>query len=210
MADPLLTLHTWLSPAFPVGAFAYSHGLETAIAEGTVTDAASARDWIGAILRHGAGRNDAVLLAHALRGEDPKELDALARALCASRERLLETEKIGAAFAETVAGAWQGDGTPRAYPVALGIAARAKGLPEAETVSLYLLALVSNLVSACIRLVPLGQTEGQRIIAAFAPTIDAVSTQARAASLDDIGGCALAADIASMRHETQSVRLFRS
>ena len=206
----LLKLHAWLSPSFPVGAFAYSHGLEAAVAGAQVTDADTTQAWIEALLRHGAGRNDAILLAHALRGHDPQELDALARALAASRERLLEAEAMGAAFAEAVAAGWGGDGAPRAYPVALGVAAREHGLPLDETVRLALLAFASNLVSAAIRLVPLGQAEGQRILAALAPVIEAVATEALAADLDDLSGCALAADIAAMRHETQPVRLFRT
>ena len=210
MDSAVLKLHAWLSPAFPVGAFAYSHGLETAIAEGRIADAATAREWIGTLLRHGAGRTDAILLAHAMRGHDPDDLDALARALAPSRERLLETEAMGTALAQTLAESWGGDGIPRALPVALGVAAREHGLPERETVALALLAFASNLVSACIRLVPLGQTEGQRILATLAPEIEAVAEEARAATLDDIGGCAFRADIASMRHETQDVRLFRT
>ena len=206
----LLKLHAWLSPSFPVGAFAYSHGLEAAVAGAQVTDADTTQAWIEALLRHGAGRNDAILLAHALRGHDPQELDALARALAASRERLLEAEAMGAAFAEAVAAGWGGDGAPRAYPVALGVAAREHGLPLDETVRLALLAFASNLVSAAIRLVPLGQAEGQRILAALAPAVEAVAIEALAADLDDLSGCALAADIAAMRHETQTVRLFRT
>ncbi len=210
MSDAILKLANWLSPAFPVGAFSYSHGLETAIAAGDVADRAGAEGWIGTCLCHGAGRSDAILLVHAMRGGDVEELDALARALAPSRERLLEIEAQGAAFTATVAGAWEGDATPRAYPIAVGLTARQHGCPEQETVTLFLHAYVANLVSACIRLVPLGQVEGQRILAALHADIGAVTAEALAASLDDIGGCALAADIASMRHETQPVRLFRS
>lgn len=209
MTDPILTLANWLSPAFPVGAFAYSHGLETAIASGQLTDSATASDWIESCLSYGAARTDAIFLIHALRGDDAEELDDLAQALAPSKERLLETVAQGTAFAETAA-VWGGDATPRAYPVAVGLAAREAGCPERATVALFLQAFVSNLVSACIRLVPIGQVEGQRIIARLQPVVEAVAEEALTASLDDIGGCALNADIASMRHETQSVRLFRS
>ena len=210
MDDAALKLHAWLSPSYPVGAFAYSHGLETAIAGGHVSDAATARGWIEAILRHGSGRNDAILLAHAICGHNADELDDLARAFAPSAERLLETVAQGEAFAATTARSWGGDGTPRAYPVALGLAARAHGMEAVQVLPLYLLAFASNLVSACIRLVPLGQTEGQRILAALSPVIDAVAEEAGSALLDDLGGCAHASDIAAMRHETQPVRLFRS
>ena len=210
MTDALLKLTTWLSPGFPVGAFTYSHGLEWAVQAGDVTDAASAQGWIETCLRHGAARTDAILLVQTMRGGDAGELDALARALAPSKERALETEAQGTAFAATVGAAWEGDATPRAYPVAVGLAARRHGCPERETAMLFLHACLANLVSACIRLVPLGQTEGQRIIAALHPVIGEIADDALTASPDDIGGCAMRGDIAAMRHETQTVRLFRS
>lgn len=210
MTEAMLKLATWLSPGFPVGAFAYSHGLEQAVTAGDVTDRVSAEGWIAACLEHGAGRNDAIILAAVMRGGDAAALDALARAYASSSERLRETVAQGTAFAETVAVAWGGDPTPRAYPVAIGVAARAHGLPVAETVALTLSAFVANLVSAAIRLVPLGQVEGQRILAALHPLIERVGREAMAATPDDLGGCAWATDIAAMRHETQAVRLFRT
>ncbi len=210
MTEAMLTLATWLSPGFPVGAFAYSHGLEQAVAAGAVGDRESAQGWIAACIEHGAGRNDAILTAAAMRGEDAVALDALARALAASAERLRETVAQGTAFAETVGAAWGGDGVPRAYPVALGVAARARGLPMAETVALALAAFAANLVSAAIRLVPLGQVEGQRILAALHPLVERVAREATECGTDDLGGCAWATDIAAMRHETLAVRLFRT
>ena len=210
MNDALLKLVTWLSPSFPVGAFSYSHGLEYAIEAGAVTGRETAERWIETCVRHGAGRNDAILLCHTMRGGDPDELDALSRALAPSRERLLEAEAQGTAFSEASAAAWSGDPKSRSYPIAVGIAARANACPEPETVALYLQAFASNLISACIRLVPIGQTDGQKIIAALHPVIEATARDALSASLDDLGGCAIGADIASMRHETQRVRLFRS
>ena len=210
MNNALLKLTTWLSPSFPVGAFSYSHGLEYAIHANEITDRETAQAWIGACLCQGTARNDAVLLAHTMRGGDPNELDALARAFAPSRERLLETEAQGAAFGRTVSDTAGTDATQRAYPVALGIAARDNGCPEPETVTLYLQAFVANLVSASIRLIPIGQTDGQRIIAALGPAVIETASEALAATLDDLGGCAICADITSMRHETQTVRIFRT
>jgi len=210
MNDALLKLTAWLSPSFPVGAFSYSHGLEWAIHVNDVTDEGSARRWIETCLRHGAARTDAILLVQTMRGGDVDELDALSRALAPSRERALETEAQGSAFSKTTANAWAGDPMPRTYPIAVGLAARAHNCPERETVSLYLHAFVSNLVSAAIRLVPLGQTEGQRVIAALHRAILDVTDDAITASLDEIGSCSFLSDIASMRHETQPVRLFQS
>ena len=205
-----LTLAQWLSPAFPVGAFSYSHGLEAAIDQGIVTDAAGMTCWLSGVLRDGGGWSDAVLLAAAYHTDDPAEIDALARALAPSSERLMETALQGAAFAGTV-GALDGrDLGELTYPVAVGTAAARHGLPLDQTLAMYLHGFASNLVSAAIRLVPLGQTEGQRIITDLAPLCADLAERAATSTPDDLGGCAWAADIAAMSHETQHVRLFRS
>lgn len=215
MDDALPRLFAWLSPAYPVGAFAYSHGLEAAVAAGEVHDVGTARDWISDCLTHGAGRNDAILLAEAWRGaEDARAVDDLARfarALAPSSERLLESEAQGRSFAETTAEAWSDPAAlPAPYPVAFGAAAARAGAPLVTSATLYLQAWVSNLVSAAIRLVPLGQTDGQRIVADLTADCATIARDAAEAGIDQIGGCAILSDIASMRHETQTTRLFRT
>lgn len=207
MTEAAQLLQAWLSPGYPVGAFAYSHGLEWAVASGAVRDAATARDWLADVLAHGAGRTDAILLAAAHGGED---VAPLARALAGSRERLLETEAMGAAFAAVTAAAHGLAVAAAPYPVALGRAAALAGVPLAEVVALYLQAFAANLVGAAVRLVPLGQTKGAAIVAGLMPLCRAVAAEAASAGLDGIGGAAILSDIAAMRHETQDVRLFRT
>lgn len=222
----LSRLLTWLSPAFPVGAFTYSHGLEWAVEDGSVTSAATLTAWLSDILHHGAGRSDAILLAAAFRAagdgrmQDLREIAALAYALQPSKERRLESGAQGRAFVTAIADTWGAPTLvdlaarvapdPVAYPVAVATAAADHRLPLAETIEAYLTAFVANLVSAAVRAVPLGQTEGQRAIRDLAPLISAVAADALAASPDDVGGASLRADIASMAHETQYTRLFRS
>jgi len=159
---------------------------------------------------HGAGRTDAILLAHAWRAPADAHLATLAGALAPSAERLVETEAQGAAFAATTAAAWGPDMAASPYPVAVGRAAALNGVPLAETVALYLHAFAANLVSAGVRLIPLGQTSGQAIVARLAHVIRTVAAEAVGASLDEIGTACILGDIAAMRHETQAVRLFRS
>ncbi|WP_370676473.1 urease accessory protein UreF [Pleomorphomonas sp. PLEO] len=222
----LSRLMTWLSPSFPVGAFTYSHGLEWAVEDGTVTSAAALTAWLSDILRHGAGRSDAILLVTAFRAasggraDDLREIAELAYALQPSRERRLESGAQGRAFVTAIADTWgaptlvdlAGRLTPNpiAYPVAVAVAAFDHQLPLTETVEAYLTAFAANLVSAAVRAVPLGQTEGQRAIRDLAPIVSTVAADALLASLDDVGGACLRADIASMAHETQYTRLFRS
>ncbi|WP_439526451.1 urease accessory protein UreF [Roseovarius mucosus] len=204
-----LTLVQWLSPAFPTGAFAYSHGLEAEIAAGTVRDAASLVVWLGNILRYGSGWQDAVLLAHALDGECDW-LDDLARALQPCAERLQESREQGAALARCVAGITGRALPARFLPVAVGEAAAALDLPKRDVIALYLHGFVGNLVTISIRHVPLGQTEGQAVLARLLPDIHAQADRAARATLDEIGTCALAGDLAALRHETQDVRIFRT
>ncbi len=222
----LVRLMTWLSPAFPVGAFTYSHGLEWAIEDGTVRTADDLRVWIADILRHGAGRTDAVLLCEAWRAAragDAARLKAvgdLAFALQPSKERRLEAGAQGKAFVTAVDATWGAPTlaelaasiapTPVAYAVAVGVAGADHDVPLGALAEAHLTAFVANLVSAAVRAVPLGQTDGQRLIQALAPVVAETAAEALAADPDDLGGAALRADIASMKHETQYTRLFRS
>lgn len=209
MHTDLLTLVQWLSPAFPTGGYAYSHGLEAVIDSG-LRDGAGIGDWIGDVLRFGSGQADAVLLAQALHGADPDLLDATARALAGSRERLSETVEQGAAFARTVSALTGRDLPPRALPVAVGEAARGLDLAPQDVVAVYLHAFAANLVACATRFAPLGQTEGQHILAAMHPVIGDLAEWAVRATTDDIGTSAIGAEIAAMRHEEMDVRIFKT
>jgi urease accessory protein len=208
----LLHLLAWLSPAFPTGGYAYSHGLEWAVESGDITDGESLRLWLADILQHGSGRNDAILLRHAHRADaDHAALNDRAIAIAGSRERRAETLDQGTAFI-AAATAWHPPHLPErvAYPVAVGAMAGHHGIGEDATTAAYLQAFTTNLISAAIRLVPLGQSAGLRVLAALQPSILQVTAATRDATLDDLGGCAFRADLAAMHHETQYTRLFRS
>jgi urease accessory protein len=209
-ADALLTLVQMLSPSYPVGAFAYSHGLEWAVQDGAVTDQDALADWLSSVLRHGAGQADALFLAAAYRADDPAEIDAQARAFAASAERLKETVLQGEAFARASAAIWQVDLPPLCYPVAVGRAARLQALPLRQTLEMFLHAFAANLATAGMRLIPLGQTEGQIVIRALAAVCLEVAEAAAAGTLDDLSSTAFLSDIAAMKHETQYSRIFRT
>jgi urease accessory protein len=209
----LLTMAQWLSPAYPVGAFAWSHGLERAIGRGDITDGDDLAMWLGDVLQHGAGRNDAILLYAAYAARDAAELADLAQlaaVLAPSRERRQETLQQGAAFAATTRNIWQIDLPDMAYPVAVGRAGRLVGVPVLPLVQLWLQAFASNLVQAAQRLMPLGQTQAQTILAGLAPSCQQIATAAQQSGLDALGSAVFAADTASMQHCTQYARIFRS
>ncbi|MEP4247106.1 urease accessory protein UreF [Tateyamaria sp.] len=210
MSDPALTLMQWLSPAFPVGAFAYSHGLEQAIADGPVRDADTLHDWIEALITDGSARADAILLAAAYNATDPAQADATARAFASGAERLRESDLQGAAFCDTARAVWNIEITKLTYPVAVGAAARAMDVPLAQTLPLYLHAFASNLTSAAQRLMPLGQTAAQQVLARLGDAINITASMAATATLDDLTAASFSADIAAMRHETLQPRIFRT
>jgi len=221
----LYRLMTWLSPAFPVGAFSYSSGIEWAVEAGDITDAASLRDWLAAMLAEGSGFCDGVFLAQTHRAvsrhDDAalRETAELATAFVPSRERQLETTTQGRAFIEIARSAWSCQGLdeviaacdgPIVYPVAVGLVSAAHAIPLAPAMHAFLHALVSNWISAGARLVPLGQTDSQRVLAALEPVVVATAKRALDSSLDDLASATFRADLASLRHETQYTRLFRS
>lgn len=208
----------WLSPAFPVGSFAYSSGLERAVHDGLVPDSGSLRTWIETLLRNGAVWNDAVLFAEAHHaGDDALRLMAvveLAEALAGSKERHMETMLLGEAFL-TAAAAWPHEilsilPAKSAYPVAVGAVARAHGISAEKALAAFLHAIVSQMVSAGIRLGVTGQKDGVAVLAALETIVADVATRAAQSGLDELGAATVQADIASLRHETQATRLFRS
>lgn len=211
--DHILTLTQWLSPAYPVGAFAYSHGLEWLVEAGEVSDTASLERWLTDVLRYGAGQSDALFLAAAFRadGDDAlAEIDATCRAFAPSKERLMEVDLQGAAFCSVTAAVWSQHISGLTYPVAIGRAASLADLPLPLTTRMFLQAFVSNLVTGAMRLIPLGQTEGQNLIRALTPLLSEIADNAVAGTLDDLSGTAFLTDIASMKHEIQYSRIFRT
>lgn len=218
----LLRLLSWLSPSFPVGAFAYSHGIETAVDSGLIRSAADLEGWIGAIITDGAGFADAVFLCHAWRaaacgdGACLQRVQAFAAAFRGSTEAALESSAQGRAFLAALAAGWpelevKGEaGTEPAYPCVVGAAAGLSGIALPHTAVAFLHAFAANLISAGVRLIPLGQSEGVRILAALAPVTARGAAAALATDLDDLGTATLRVDLTMARHETQHVRLFRS
>jgi len=221
----LYRLMAWLSPSFPIGAFSYSSGIEWAVEAGDIRDSVTLTDWLSVMMSDGAGYCDAVLLVHAHRAvlrDDAVSLRAvseLAAAFAPSKERHLETTAQGNAFVQAIRAAWPCDAIdmlttawdgPIAYPVAVGTACAGHGIVAETALPAFLHALAANWISAGVRLIPLGQTDGQRVLALLEPVSTATAARAFNASLDEIGGAALRADLASMQHETQYTRLFRS
>src|SRR6478736_5597864 len=224
-AADLYRLMAWLSPAYPIGAFSYSSGIEWVVEAGDIADAASLERWLAVMVGEGSGFCDAVFFVHAHRAVtqcDDGALRAvaeLAAAFVPSKERHLETTAQGRAFLDATRAAWPTPSLDRltavwdgavALPIAVGAASAGHGIALAPALHAYLHAMTANLISTGLRLVPLGQTDGQRVLAALEPVATATAARALVTSLDQVGGAAFRADLASMRHETQYTRLFRS
>lgn len=217
----LMRLMAWLSPAFPTGSFSYSHGLESAVDAGAIASGDDLEDWLSDLVTHGSGWNDMVLVAQAWRScADAGLIDGLgelAEALAGSAERHQETMAQGAAFLDaagaraSIAAVDHGElPSELAYPVAVGLVAGREGVPLADTLTAFAHAFVSNLIQAALRLAPIGQREGVRVLASLEPLIAATAERASKAGIDDLGSCTFRSEIMSFRHETLHSRLFRS
>ncbi len=221
----LFDLMSWMSPSYPVGAYTYSHGIEYAVEAGLITGLDDLVPWIRDILAFGSGLSDCILLkagyeaASAKDGPLLKEIAELGLAFCPTEELETETTQQGRAFLQVITNVapiagrdllkenWQG---PVIYPVAVALAAQDKRIPLDASLTAYLHGFVSNLVSASVRIIPLGQTDGQRAIAALAPEVTDTVTKALASELEDLGSATIMVDWCSAQHETQYTRLFRS
>lgn len=208
----LITLTQWLSPSFPVGVFAYSHGVEAAVSEGWVADGSSLQAWLSEALTHGTGRSDAIWMRLGSVADDEEllVLDAEARAFAPALSRRVEAMRQGAAFAKTVRDVWDVELPDVVLPLAVGAACGRQGIDVEIAVPLYLHAFLSNLVSAAQRLMPLGQTEAQAVLATLQNRVQAVAEETADKWLEDIESHAFLSDIAAMRHETLEPRLFQS
>lgn len=221
----LYPLMAWFSPGYPIGAYSYSHGLEAAVADRLITDRASLREWIETLVEHGDGWIDACLFSATYDAACEQDWRAIAdlcvraRAQRPTPEIALESEAQGDAFMTATARAWPHAWFSRldasrkgavAYPVAVAVACAAFELPKRASLIAYLHAFVANLASAGMRLVPLGQSDGQAVIADLVRVVDQTCDRAPRANLEDIGTATPMIDWFSIAHETQYARLFRS
>ena len=224
----LLRLQSWLSPAFPSGAYSYSHAVEWAVEAGYIGDYKTLIDWLQADLCYGSGRNEAIFFIEAWRSaahdDQAKllEIAALAGAFRGTSEFALETSQQGMGSLSTLRRVWPDDllnrlsqvlseqHVPPSLAVVHGVASARQGVPANLALAAFLQSYVANLVTAGVRLIPLGQTDGQRAISALEQAVLAATEEALGATIDDLGSAAFMVDLASMRHETQYTRLFRS
>jgi urease accessory protein len=224
----LLRLQSWLSPAFPIGCYSYSHGLEWAVEAGYVRDRESLVDWLEADLCYGSGRNEAICFSEAWRAtiDDHRakllEIAELAAAFRGTSEFALESSQQGAACLATLCRVWpdrvldwlseilRERRVQPALAVVLGVASARQGIQVSLALPAFLQSYIANLVTAGVRLIPLGQTDGQLAIAELEEAVRAASPEAEKSTIDDLGSAAFMVDLASMAHETQYTRLFRS
>jgi urease accessory protein len=224
----LLRVLSWTSPSFPIGSYSYSHGLERAVEAGHTNSRASLVDWLEADLCYGTGRNEAIFFSEAWRctiDDNPSKLLAIAELAAAFRgtaEFALESSQPAAACLTTLRKVWPDLVLDRfsemlyehevqpALAVVLGVRSARQGVPLSLALPAFLQAYIANLVTAGVRLIPLGQTDGQLVIAELEHTVLAVSKEAQQITINELGSAAIMVELASMEHESQYTRLFRS
>ena len=201
-------LQNWFSASFPIGAFAYSHGLETAIQNNVVTDPNTLTDWLEFILKYGSGYNDGLCLKATYQGED---VNQLCLSLSAGHERELETLEQGCAFATAVNKSY-GLSLPNglAYPIAVGMASAQLHLDLLLTLQCYLQGFAANMISVGARSIPIGQIAAQKCLVEIFPIIKTLAIKLLQTPLTDIGGCAVFGDLMSLQHEENIPRLYRT
>ena len=205
-----MTVMQWMSPAFPIGAFAYSHGLEWAIDKDHVSNGEKLQKWITDLLEYGSLRTDAIFISLILRGHDVRKMNELSMALCPAGERLLETKLQGSAFAKVIEDVWQQDIGELSLPIAIALAAKNQSIEQDLILPAYLHAFCSNLISAAIRLIPIGQTEGQRIMLELYTTISDLVQTASESEIDDLNSACFFSDVSAMEHEYLQPRIFKT
>tara|TARA_B100000927_G_scaffold93642_1_gene75555 strand:- start:158 stop:802 length:645 start_codon:yes stop_codon:yes gene_type:complete len=206
----LITVMQWLSPAFPIGGFAYSHGLEWAINKGYVSNREELQKWVSDLLEYGSLKNDAILIKLVLKGSDPKEINEIAIALCPANERLSETQLQGGAFCKIMREVWSLEIDDLALPIALALAAKNESIDQNLVVPAYLHSFCSNLISVAMRLIPIGQTDGQKTLRELSPLIsDSVRAVAKS-DKDDLGSACFLSDVSAMQHEYLQPRVFKT
>ena len=206
----LITVMQWLSPAFPIGGFAYSHGLEWAINKGYVSNREELQKWISDLLEYGSLKNDAILIKLVLQGSDPKEINELAMALCQACERLSETQLQGGAFCKIMREVWSLEIDELTLPIALALAAKNESIDQNLVLPAYLHSFCSNLISVAMRLIPIGQTDGQKTLRELSPLIsDSVRSVAKS-DKDDLGSACFLSDVSAMQHEYLQPRVFKT
>ncbi len=206
----LITVMQWLSPAFPIGGFAYSHGLEWAINKGYVSNREELQKWISDLLEYGSLKNDAILIKLVLQGSDPKEINELAMALCPASERLSETQLQGGAFCKIMREVWSLEIDDLTLPIALALAAKNESIDQNLVVPAYLHSFCSNLISVAMRLIPIGQTDGQKTLRELSSLIsDSVRAVAKS-DKDDLGSACFLSDVSAMQHEYLQPRVFKT
>ena len=202
----------WLSPSYPIGSFAYSHGLEFEIASGNITEKQEVKQWVEDLLKFGSGWNELVLFSLAYKSDinSLEELSNFAKALAQSKERYEETLALGRAFAKVTSKLVMLTGQDMPLPIVMGMCAKNEDISLEYILPLFAHNFAANLISVAVRLVPLGQTAGQQVLFELFPTIEEVANKALAASIADLGTSCILADIASMKHEILKTRIFRS
>ena len=201
-------LLSWFSPNFPIGSYNFSHGLEAAIEMNYIRDIVSLENWINYLINCGSAKTDSILLSNSYKG---KNINELAFALCPSKERWIETKQLGNAFCKNIIENWSFNiGSNLAYPVALGKAGAFFKIPLEQLLITFMQSFVSNLINVGIKHIPLGQSDGQKILVNQLPNIRKLALKYKKCEIDDIGTSAFISDLTSMYHETLNNRIYQT
>ena len=204
--DPLQILQIWFSSSFPIGSYAYSHGLEALIDNKKIKNKDEVKEYLNALLFFGTLRNDFIFIKSIYDGE---EIDELILASATSKERKIEMIDMGNSFRKIMKDSW-GLALPEntSFIYCLAKAGLYFNINFDDLIKFYLQSFISNLINVCVKHIPMSQKDGQIINVNFIDQIQKFLTQSKHLTLNDVGSTFFIGDIFSIKHERLESRIY--
>ena len=204
--DPYQILQIWFSSSFPIGSYAYSHGLEALIDEKKINNKDDIKEYLNALLFYGSLRNDYIFIKSIYKGH---EINEMILANASSKERQIEMIDMGNSFRKIMKDSWDlslPENTPFIYSLAK--AGLYFNIKFDDLIKFYLQSFISNLINVCVKHIPISQMDGQTLNVNFIDEIQKFLSQSKQFTLKDIGSTFFLADIFSIRHENLDSRIY--
>ena len=204
--DPLQILQIWFSSSFPIGSYAYSHGIEALIDEKKITNKNEVKEYLNALLNYGTLRNDYIFIKSLYNGY---EINELILASASSKERKIEMIDIGNSFRKILNDSWNFElPNNTSYIYCLAKAGIHFNICFDDLIKFYLQSFISNLINACVKHIPMSQKDGQTLNVYFIEIIQKFLSHSKELTLNDIGTTFFIGDIYSIKHENLKTRIY--
>ncbi len=204
--DPLQILQIWFSSSFPVGSYAYSHGLEAIIDNKLINNKNDVEEFLNALLFNGTLRNEYIFIKSIYEG---KEINNLILSSASSKERQIEMVDMGNSFRKIMKQSWDFElAENTAFTYCLTKAAIHFNIKFDYLIKFYLQSFISNLINVCVKHIPISQKDGQKLNVIFINQIQDFLQKSEKLNLEDIGSTFFIGDLFSIKHENLETRIY--